>query len=113
VLGVSGAGLIFGAATGLMAMNKYSALSEICPAMYCPPSARGDVDSYHTLGALSTAGFIVGGAAVIASVVLFLAQAKVDRTPTHLARSDPPGKPATICEGSMFLPGALGILGHF
>jgi hypothetical protein len=96
-----------------MAMNKHSTLSETCPATYCPPTARGDLDSYHTLGALSTAGFTVGGAALLASVVLFLAQAKVDRTPTHATRSALPSEPTTIGERSMIFPGTLGIIGHF
>jgi hypothetical protein len=94
---------VVGGASGLAAMDKHSTLAESCPAGYCPPPQRSDLDNYHALGAVSTAGFIVGGAGVIASVILFLAQPKFDRVPAQLARRAPQGKPAND-EGGAWRP---------
>lgn len=57
-VGVVGLGL--GAVTGAIAVSKHSNLGQECSAT-CPASAQSDRDSYYTMGALSTVGFIVAG----------------------------------------------------
>jgi hypothetical protein len=74
--GVGGAGLVFGAITGLLAAGKRSDLEGTCPNDKCPSSAQSDVDSYRTMGTLSTVGFIVAGVGAAAGTVLLLTAPK-------------------------------------
>jgi hypothetical protein len=69
---VGGAGLVLGGVTGAMALSKHSKLSTDCPSGSCGPDHKSDLDSYHTLGKLSTIGFIVGGVGAATGVVLLL-----------------------------------------
>src|SRR5262249_9765520 len=69
--GVGGAGLVFGGVTGLMALGKHGDLEGRCPGGKCPTDASDDVDSYKTVGTLSTVGFIVGAVGVAAGAVLW------------------------------------------
>jgi hypothetical protein len=118
-LGVGAAGLALGAAAGVAAMDRHSALAAACPAGYCPATERGELDGYHALGVLSTAGFIAGSAGIIAGVVLFLAQGKLDRGTLPVSRSTlrprsaAAGPTAAIDVQSLALPAALGIVAHF
>jgi hypothetical protein len=82
-LGVGGAGLIAGGVTGFMAMSKHSDLVSACNNGPCPPSKQSDVDSYNTLGLVSTVGFIVGGVGAAAGVALLVLQ-------PNLVSSSPP-----------------------
>jgi hypothetical protein len=84
-LGVGGAGLVLGAVTGGLAIGKHGALKTACGEGPCPASQQGAVDSYHLLGALSTAGFIVGGACAATGVILLLTAPRAQ-----------PGKEATL-----------------
>lgn len=70
--GVGAAGLVVGGVTGVMALGKKSDLDAACPEGRCPASAQGDVDSYTTLGTVSTVGFVAGGVGVAAGAVLWL-----------------------------------------
>jgi hypothetical protein len=70
-LGVGAAGLAAGTITGILATSKHSDLQSQC-ANGCPPSAQGDLDSYHTLGTLSTVGFIAGGVLAAAGLVFII-----------------------------------------
>lgn len=74
--GVGAAGLVVGGVTGVMALGKKSDLDAACPAGRCPASAQGDVDSYSTLGTVSTIGFIAGGVGAAAGAVLWLTAPK-------------------------------------
>jgi hypothetical protein len=75
-LGVGGAGLALGAVTGILAIGKHGSLSDACKDGVCPPSSQGDLDGYHTVGTLSTIGFIAGGVGLGAGVVLLLTAPK-------------------------------------
>jgi hypothetical protein len=79
-LGVGGAGLVVGAIGGGLALAKHASLVDQCPGGSCYPSQKSaleaDVDAYHTLGTLSTAGFVVGGAGVVTGVILLLTSPK-------------------------------------
>jgi hypothetical protein len=69
--GVGGVGLAVGAVTGLLAVGKHSDLEEACPSGSCAAGLQGDLDSYRTMGTLSTIGFIAGGVGVGAGAFLF------------------------------------------
>jgi hypothetical protein len=80
-LGVGGAGIVVGAVAGGLALGKHSTLSSNCSGGTCPPSEKSDLDSYNTLGTVSTVGFIVGGIGAAAGVTMLLLQPKSDGAP--------------------------------
>ena len=65
-------GLVMGVATGLAATSKHSTLSGECSGNTCPPSARGDLDSFHSLRTWSTVGYLLGGLGIAGGAVLWL-----------------------------------------
>ena len=72
-LGVGGAGLILGAITGGLALGAHSDIANSCPdPKNCPASVQGKIDSYHTMGTISTIGFVAGGVLAVAGVVMFI-----------------------------------------
>ncbi len=79
-LGLGGAGLAVGAITGGLALSKHSSLVSQCSGGHCYDTQKaalsGDVDSYHTLGTVSTAGFIAGGVLAAGGLVLVLTSPK-------------------------------------
>jgi hypothetical protein len=84
-VGVGGAGLILGAVTGGLALSKHSSLVTACGSDgHCAPSQEkalsGDVSAYKTMGAISTAGFIAGGALAVTGVVLLVTAPKAQKT---------------------------------
>jgi hypothetical protein len=75
--GVGGAGLVFGAITGIVAIGKHSTLSDECKGGTCNgTTAQNDLSSYHTMGTLSTVGFIIAGVGAAAGVVLLVTEPK-------------------------------------
>lgn len=74
--GVGGAGLVMGAVTGILAIGKHGDLSDSCPNGTCSADRRDDVDSYKTMGTLSTVGFIVAGVGAAAGAVLWFTAPK-------------------------------------
>ena len=75
-LGIGGVGLIAGAVTGLLASGKASDLKTVCKDGICGADQQSNIDSYKTLGAISTAGFIVGGVGLAAGLVLIFTAPK-------------------------------------
>jgi hypothetical protein len=73
--GVGGAGLLLGGITGAVALGDHGTLADKCK-NGCPPDQKGTLDSYHTMGMLSTVGFIVAGLGAAAGVVLLVTQPK-------------------------------------
>ena len=69
-LGVGGAGLVVGAVAGGVAVSKHASLQKVCPGGACPASQASNLDGYHVVSALSTAGFVAGGVLAAAGVVL-------------------------------------------
>jgi hypothetical protein len=55
-----GAGLAVGALTGVLAMGKHSTLSTDAKNGVVPASDADTLNSYHSLGTISTIGFIGG-----------------------------------------------------
>ena len=60
-----------GGIAGIVAVTKHGDLSDACVGG-CPPGSQGDIDGYHTAGAVSTVGFVVGGVGVATGTVLWL-----------------------------------------
>lgn len=84
-IGVGAAGLVVGAITGGLAMGKHGSLEDACPEGQCPSSEQGTLDSYHTLGTVSTVGFIAGGVLAAAGLVLVLVAPSDEAEPAPTA----------------------------
>src|SRR5262249_24059762 len=78
--GVGGAGLVFGAVTGLIAMGKHNDLSNNCKNGTCGTDQQSNVDGYHTMGTLPTVGFIIAGVGSAAGTVLLRTAPKESTT---------------------------------
>jgi hypothetical protein len=75
--GVGGAGLVVGAITGLIALGKAGDLKDKCPDNKCPDAAaQDDIDSYKSVGTISTIGFIIAGVGGITGAVLLFTAPK-------------------------------------
>jgi hypothetical protein len=73
-MGVGVVGLAVGAVTGILAIGKHSTLSTECngPGGTCvTPASQNDLSSYHSIGLVSTVGFIAGGVLAAGGAVLF------------------------------------------
>ena len=68
--GVGGAGLAVGSITGIIAIGKHGDLKDKCADGKCPATEQSNVDSYKTMGTISTVGFIIAGVGGIAGAVL-------------------------------------------
>jgi hypothetical protein len=77
-LGIGGAGLLVGTITGIIALGKHGDLKDKCTLANngCPPDQQDALDSYHSMGTISTIGFIVGGIGAAAGAVLILTAPK-------------------------------------
>lgn len=103
-LAVGGAGLVLGAVTGGLALGKHGDLNTACPGGSCTTAAsQSTLSSYHTLGALSTVGFIVMVAGGGGGLTMLLMAPKSD--------SQPP--PATASIRPYFGLGTVGAVGTF
>jgi hypothetical protein len=80
-LGVGGAGLILGAITGGLAIGDHTTLvNGGCGSSACPPSQQSNLDSYHTMGTLSTIGFVAGGVLAAAGIVMWILAPSAKKT---------------------------------
>jgi hypothetical protein len=70
--GIGVAGLAVGLVAGIAGTSKHSTLVGECPGNACPPSAQGDLDSFHTLRAASTVAYVVGVLGIAGGAVLWL-----------------------------------------
>jgi hypothetical protein len=78
--GAGGVGLLLGVITGAVALGDHGSLANKCSGGSCPPSEQSDLDNYHTMGMLSTVGFIVAGVGAATGVVLLLTAPKESST---------------------------------
>jgi hypothetical protein len=80
LIGVGSAGVLVGAVTGGLALQKHDDLEAAgCVPEGCPASQQEALRSYHTLGTVSTVGFITGGVGVAAGLVLVLTAPKAPK----------------------------------
>lgn len=105
--GLGGAGLALGAVTGALAMSKHSDLAKACSApTACPSTQQSNIDGYHTMGMLSTVGFVVGGVGVAAGAVLLLIRPKTESASAA-------AQPAALRVTPVVGPGSIGAVGTF
>lgn len=103
-VGTGGAGLLVGAVTGALAMDKKSELddSPACDNRGCLPSERERVESYDTLRWASSAGFITGAALGAVGVTLLL-------LPTRSENEKAKARPVSLS----LLPAGAAVRGSF
>lgn len=107
LLGVGSAGVLVGAVTGGLALQKHGDLEDAgCTSEGCPASQQEALGSYHTLGTVSTAGFITGGVGLVAGLVLVLTAPKAPKKPEPKAALAPVVRPYIGA-------GEIGVLGRF
>jgi hypothetical protein len=75
-LGVGAAGVVVGSIFGIIAIGKHGSIADACQNGNCPSTEQSDISSYHTMGTVSTIGFIVGGVGLAAGAVLILTAPK-------------------------------------
>jgi hypothetical protein len=108
LLGVGGAGVLVGAGFGMIALGKKTSLDNTCgnDKSHCPASAQGDIDSIHSAATGSTIGFVIGGLAAGAGIILL-----VTAKPT--ATGDASEHPAHASVHPFIGPSSLGVTGSF
>ncbi|HEY6079466.1 MAG TPA: PEGA domain-containing protein [Polyangiaceae bacterium] len=89
VLGVGGAGLVLGAVTGVMTLQKRSDLESECINGVCSSASQKTVDSYHKYGTISAVSLSVGVVGVGAGLALFFTAPKGDSAAAGAAAKRP------------------------
>ncbi len=95
-IGVVGIGI--GALTGLVAISDKNKLEKSCTNGKCPSTQQSAVNSYNTMGTLSTLGFVVGGLALAGGIVLIVTA---------------PKDPKAAFVSPYLAPGEAGLTGRF
>ncbi len=124
--GVGGVGLIIGVITGIVASGKHGDLKDKCPDGKCPASLQSDVDSYKSMGTISTIGFIVAGVGAATGAVLWFtapkgseasspppAGAGVNGAPGSRWATIPTKKGSDFSVGAYMGAGSAGLTGSF
>lgn len=108
-LGVAGLGV--GIGFGIAAMNATNDVLTLygCQNDKCPPEAEADLSVAKTNGNLSTAGFVVGGAGLVAGTILFFVAGNDDEEGANEAGK----RQLTIEARPVIAPGYLGVSGRF
>jgi hypothetical protein len=98
-LGVLGLGV--GSVTGMLAVARANDLKARCVDTACPRSEQANLDAVHTLGKISTAGFVIGGAGVLAGTLIALVARPPggERRPGVVSRSEEPSSGPTWSMG--------------
>jgi hypothetical protein len=106
-VGLAGADVATGTATGILSLNKKSALESECPNGKCGPAQNSDYQAASTFALVSTIGFAVAGAGAALAVI------------TLVVGHDEPAEPASTPPESGLLVrpwigvGAAGLAGSF
>lgn len=85
-VGVGGAGLVVGSVFGAMTLSETSTIDEHCRGSLCDAVGLAANDDAHASATISTVGFVVGGLALAAGVVLLVTAPPASRPPASLAR---------------------------
>ncbi|MGO9838730.1 MAG: PEGA domain-containing protein [Polyangiaceae bacterium] len=96
--GVGVVGIVVGAVTALAATSKHTSLQGECNGSICPPSAQGDLDSFHTMRTVSAIGYVVGALGIVGGAALWF-----------FVPSRPSDTSARLWVG----PGSAGVAGAF
>ncbi len=103
--GAGGAGLVLGAISGALFLDRLGGLRERCPESRCAPGDEPEIDAVRTLGTVSTAGFAVAGVGAALGAVLLLV-----RPGGTTARQ---GAPSGLSIGPWLGAGSVGLTGRF
>jgi hypothetical protein len=106
-LATGGAGLIAGGIFGVIAATKHKDLTSACEGTNCPPSQHDDVQTYRTMGNVSTAALIGGGAAAAIGLVLIVAAPSPSGPAQEQAKPTKP-KPKIVPYVGLGTAGAMG-----
>ncbi len=86
---VGGAGILVGSITGVVSLNKVSALDKACPNKHCAdPSLRSEADGAKTAGTISTIAFVVGGLGVATGAALLVIKPTFGGAPAKQGSGD-------------------------
>jgi hypothetical protein len=105
-LGLGAVGLIIGGITGGLAIGKHGELNDACYQGTCPTDVKSVNDalgSYHTLGTVSTIGFVLGGVFAAGGITVLIAAPK----------SRPDGAAPKAAIAPYLGPGQIGAMGSF
>ncbi len=112
--GVGGAGLLVGGVAGVIALGKASDLKSKCDAdKACPSGEQDNVDSYKSMGTLSTIGFVVAGVGAVAGAVLWFTAPKEREAVAATARRYTTFSSRGITVSPYFGGTAAGVSGGF
>ena len=85
-LGSAGAaGLLLGAITLGLDGAKYGSFIHQCQGARCPLSVQPQIDSYHTIGVVSSTSLIVGGVLGATGLIVALATPKAEQSPPRVS----------------------------
>ncbi len=101
---VGAVGIAMGTLFGVITLGDVSAAQDdpsLCPDKRCTPKGREVIDEAETKATLSTVGFVAGGAALSAGVIMFIVIAMRDDAPDPAA---PPKSAVRLAPG----PGDVG-----
>lgn len=109
-IGVAGAGLATGVATGILSLSKKSAVQSECTNDICGPGQpQSDLHAWNTFALVSTIGFAAAGAGAALAVITLV-----------VGHEEPPAEPAasTPAESGLLVhpwigPGSAGLVGTF
>lgn len=102
--GLAVAGLAVGGVTGALTLSKAGTVKAQCENDICDPAAKDDLDNAGTMATISTIGFAVAGAGLVAGIVGLLLP-KTRRETAHHS----PQRRAAVWLG----PGGMGVRGSF
>lgn len=116
-IGVAGAGLATGVATGILSLSKKSAVQNECTNDICGKGTQGqsDLDAWNTFALVSTIGFAAAGAGAALAVITLVVG---HEEPAAEPAATPPESASPPAESGLVVrpwigPGSAGVVGTF